>query len=151
MDANGQYILTDEVKAVKESNPEQYKSEYRMTEFYLFGHDRYNTMGEFQTAMNQIYDFGSKKTHEAGLEVIRQQFSMGNIDPDNNTTEARNLTNINTNWSTTLVTLIRSANEEEFQAALDSYKAFRETNGMDAIVEIYNQKIETNRAKLGYK
>lgn len=148
---SGQYILTDEVKAVKESSPEQYKKEYRMTEFYLFGHDRYNTMGEFQPAMEQIYEFGSRKTHDAGLEVIRQQFSMGNIGPDNNTEEARNLTNINTNWATTLVSMIRSASEEEFQSALDSYKAFRESNGMDAIIAIYNEKIEANREKLGYK
>lgn len=148
---DGLYILTDEVKEVKENDPEKYKKEYRMTEFYLFGHDRYNTMGESPAGMKQIYEFGSEKIHDAGLSVIREQFSMGNISPDSNTSEARNLTNIDTNWATTLVSMIRSASEEEFQASLDSYKEFRATNGFDDIVAIYNEKIELNREKLGYK
>lgn len=147
---NGQYILTDDVKAVRDSDPTRYQTEYRMTEFYLFGHDRYNAMGESPVSMQQIYDFGAQKTHEAGLEVIRDQFALGNTSPDNGSAEARNLTNINTNWTTNLVKMVRAGSDEEFQTAFDDYITFRENNGFDDIVAIYNEKIAANRAKLGY-
>lgn len=151
VDENGRYVLTDEVKAVREEDPDRYKKEYRLSEFYLFGHDRYNTMGEFPTAMNQIYEFGSDKIHEAGLDVIREQFVLGSTAPDSNTTEARNLTNIDTNWYTTLVSLIRASSKDEFQATLDAYKAYRDTNGFADIVSVYNEKMDENRTKLGYE
>lgn len=147
----GKYVLTDEVKAIRDNENERYKSEYRLSEFYLFGHDRYNTMAELADSMKQIYGFGSEKTHEAGLEVIRDQFALGNTSPDNGSAEARNLTNINTNWTTNLVGMIRAASDEDFDAALNDYLTFRENNGFEDIVAIYNQKIAANRVKLGYE
>lgn len=148
---NGKYILTDEIKKIRDNEPEKYRSEYRMTNFYLFGHDRYNAMGECPSCMEQIYSFGTEKIHSRGLEIIRDQFSTSNISPDSNTAEARNASNISTNWYTTLVSMIRSSSEEEFQKVLEDYKAFRGSNGWEEIVSIYNEKIKANRDKLGYK
>ncbi len=147
---DGKYILTDEVKKIRDEDPEKYRKEYRLSNFYLFGNDRYNAMGECPKAMEQIYQFGSDKIHERGLDIIREQFSLSQINPDSNTVEARNMTNINTNWYTTIVSLIRSTNDTEFQKVLDEYKAFRETNGWDKIVQIHNEKLQNNRAVLGY-
>lgn len=147
---DGKYILTDEVKEIRDTDPEKYRKEYRLSNFYLFGHDRYNAMGECPAAMEQIYEFGSEKIHERGLDIIREQFSLSQINPDSNTTEARNMNNINTNWYTTIVSLIRAQDVSEFQEVLDNYKAFREANGWEDIVKIHNEKIQNNRAVLGY-
>ncbi|MDO5143968.1 MAG: extracellular solute-binding protein [bacterium] len=150
IDENGKYILTDEVKEVKNNDPMRYRTEYRMTNFYLFGHDRYNTMGENPTSMDQIYQFGSDKIHAAGLDYIRQQFMLSSINPDANTMESRYLNNITTNWNTTLVSMIRAGSEDDFNTTLNNYKSFRDFNGFEDVVKIYNEKIQQNRVKLGY-
>ena len=52
---------------------------------------------------------------------------------------------------TTLVSLIRSQDDAQFDAVLEEYKAFREQNNWNEIVKIYNEKMDINREKLGYK
>ena len=73
-----------------------------------------------------------------------------NIDPDQGTAEARSVSAIDTNWATTLVSLIRAQDDAQFDTILSEYQTFREQNNWESIVKIHNEKMERNREKLGY-
>lgn len=148
---DGKYVQLDWLKELRNTDPDTYIKDYRLAELCMFGHDRYDAMGECAECMEQIFSFGSDKIHQAGLEIIREQFSCNNISPDSGTEEARNLSNINTKWYTTLVSMIRASSDEEYSSIFDSYLSFREDNGFDSIVDVFNAKIAANREKLGYE
>jgi len=138
----GKYELLPEVKELKEKENERFKKEYRLTEFCLFGHDRYLSLGaEAIPSTTQMKEWGKGK--------LKTQFITENIEPDQGSAEQRVLSAIKTNWNTTLVSLIRAQDVETFKQILEDHKVFREDNNWNSIIEIRNQKMERNRTKLG--
>lgn len=81
-----------------------------------------------------------EQLNEWGEGKLKTQFVIENINPEEGTAEARSLSAINTKWATTLVSLIRSQDDAQFDAVLEEYKAFREQNNWNEIVKIYNEK-----------
>lgn len=142
--SDGKIVLLPEVEEMRNTENDKFKKVYRLGEFCLFGHDRYKAYGADVTpAMEQLNEWGEGK--------LKTQFVIENINPEEGTAEARSLSAINTKWATTLVSLIRSQDDAQFDAVLEEYKAFREQNNWNEIVKIYNEKMDINREKLGYK
>ena len=142
--SDGKIVLLPEVEEMRNTENDKFKKVYRLGEFCLFGHDRYKAYGADVTpAMEQLNEWGEGK--------LKTQFVIENINPEEGTAEARSLSAINTKWATTLVSLIRSQDDAQFDAVLEEDKAIREKNNWNEIVKIYNKKMDINREKLGYK
>jgi len=142
-DADGKIELLPEVQTMKDNDPDTYKRTYRLGEFIFFGHDKYQAMASDSTqtpALIQPRQWGEGKLYP--------HFILENIEPDAGTQEARNLSGINTNWYTTLVSLIRAGSDAEFEQTLSDHKDFLERNGWEEIVQIRNEKMAVNREKL---
>lgn len=143
VNSDGKLELLPEIQKIRNEENDRYKKEYRLGEFLLFGHDRYKKLGtDVVPAIQQLNEWGSDK--------LKSQFVIENISPSTGTPEARSLSAINTNWATSLVSMIRSQSDEEFESILNTYKAFREENNFDDVVKVYNEKMEINREKLDY-
>lgn len=142
---DGKLELLPEVIQMRDSENDKFKKVYRLGEFCLFGHDRYTNTYSASTmpAMEQINDWGRDK--------LKTQYVIENINPDQGTAEARSLSAINTNWYTTLVSLIRAEDDNTFEQIITDFKQFREDNNWEAIVNGYNSKMQINREKLGYE
>lgn len=143
-DTDGRIELLPAIQEVKDNDADRYKIEYRLSEFIFFGHDKYQAM-----ASESLQTPALIQPRAWGEGLLYPHFILENIDPSPGTQEARNLSAINTNWNTTLVSLIRSASDEDFDKVLADYEAFLADTGWDAIVEIRNEKIATNKEKLG--
>lgn len=142
-DEEGKIVLLPEIEAIRLNENDTFKKTYRLGEFCLFGHDRYKILGnDVMPAMEQLYEWGEGK--------LKTQFVVENIRPDEGTAEARSLSAVDTNWATTLVGLIRAADDAAFTQILEDFKSFREQNNWQDIVAIHNKKMENNRTKLGY-
>ncbi len=142
INSDGLYELTPEVKEMKDNDNDKFKHVYRLSEFIVFGNDKYDAYSADVTESTvQMQEWGAGK--------LKPQFVIENISPDQCSAEARALSAINTNWNTTLTSLIRSADDAAFDAVLAEHVAFRESNNWDGIVKIYNEKMSANREKLG--
>ncbi|MCM3634792.1 sugar ABC transporter substrate-binding protein [Paenibacillus camelliae] len=143
INAEGKVALMPEVKEMQLNNADQFKKEYRFGEFMFFGHDRHKTLSDdaFPDSIKQMQEWGKGK--------LVPHFILENINPDQGTAEARSLSAINTQWNTTLVSLIRSKDDATFNSVLEEYKQFLNDNNWDAIVSIYNEKMARNKEKLG--
>lgn len=137
----GLYELLPEVKEMQLNNNDAFKKTYRLSEFIVFGHDRYNALSVDQPeSILQMQEWGEGK--------LKSQFVIENIKPDQGTAESRSLSAIQTNWYTTLTSLIRAQDDEQFNAILEEHKQFRADNNWEGIVKIYNEKMQENRKKL---
>lgn len=141
--ADGTVQLMPEVQKMREDNPEQFKKEYRLNEFLFFGHDRTSKLNKdgVPDSMVQLREWGEGK--------LVPHFILENINPDEGTPEARALTAINTNWNTTLVGLLRSKDDAEFDATLKNYQNFLKDNDWENIEKIRSENMEINKEKLG--
>ncbi|HBY89987.1 MAG: sugar ABC transporter substrate-binding protein [Ruoffia tabacinasalis] len=143
-DEEGKIVLLPEIQEIKDNDSERYKTEYRLSEFIFFGHDKYQALGSDSMQTPALI-----QPREWGEGLLYPHFVLENIDAEPGTQEARNLSAINTNWNTTLVSLIRSSSDDEFDSILANYEAFLDENGWDGIVDIRNEKMNLNREKLG--
>lgn len=141
--ADGTVSLLPAVKELQLKNADQFKKEYRLSEFIFFGHDRHKALSSdaYPEAIKQMQDWGKGK--------LKPHFILENINPDQGTPEARALSAINTKWNTTLVSLIRAKNDAAFDGALNEYKSFLDANDWDKITEVYTAKMNANKEKLG--
>lgn len=139
----GKVELLPEVKDLQLNNADKFKKDYRMGEFMFFGHDKHKALSDdaFPESVKQMQEWGKGK--------LKPHFILENIDPSQGTLEARALTAIDTNWNTTLVSLIRSKSEEEFEKTLSSYRSFLDQNSWDKIMEVRSEKMKANKEKLG--
>ncbi|MGO1492399.1 MAG: sugar ABC transporter substrate-binding protein [Ruoffia tabacinasalis] len=143
-DEEGKIVLLPEIQEIKDNDSERYKTEYRLSEFIFFGHDKYQALGSDSMQTPALI-----QPREWGEGLLYPHFVLENIDAEPGTQEARNLSAINTNWNTTLVSLIRSSSDDEFDSILANYEAYLDENGWDGIVDIRNEKMNLNREKLG--
>lgn len=141
--ADGTVELLPEVKDLQLNNADKFKKDYRMGEFMFFGHDRHKALSKdaFPEAIKQMQEWGKGK--------LKPHFILENTNPDQGTPEARGLTAINTNWNTTLVSMIRAKDDATFGSVLAEHKAFLDKNNWDKIVEVRSEKMKANKAKLG--
>ena len=144
VDQNGKEVYTPEVEKARSDNPDNFKKNYRLGEFCLFGHDSYAAEHGQDITVEAL-----KQMHQWGEGKLKPQFIIENISPDAGTADARNLTNINNYWGTTLASLIRTRSDADFNKTIASYKSFLSGNGWDSIVQIYNTKMKQNEQKLG--
>lgn len=140
----GKYVMLPEVLEVQTTDNDRYKKEYRLGEFFFFGHDKYKALSD------DAYPDSIKQMQEWGEGKLVPHFILENTNPDAGTEEARINSNVNTEWATTLVSLIRSGSDEEFDTVLANYKQFLEDNNYDAVIAAMNEKIARNCEKLGY-
>ncbi|WP_166082955.1 sugar ABC transporter substrate-binding protein [Erysipelothrix anatis] len=140
--AEGQYVLTPEFAEMRQKESDKFKKEYRLGEFIIFGHDKYKAMSPdgFPSSIRQMQEWGEGKLYP--------HFVLENIQPEAGSAEARNLTAIQTQWNTTLVSMIRSKDEAELNGHMDAYKAFLESNNFAGIQEIYTKNIKANIERL---
>lgn len=140
---DGKVKFTEEARNVQLNEPEKWQTEYRIGEFIQFGHDRYKALSD------ESYVDAVKQMQEWGQGKLQTQFITENINPDSGTQEARSLSAIQTNWSTTLVGMLRAESDDEVDQLLNDYITFQEENNIDAINEARNEKIQENKEKLG--
>jgi putative aldouronate transport system substrate-binding protein len=141
--ADGTVELLPEVKAMQMNDADRFKKEYRMGEFMFFGHDRHKALSKdsFPEAIKQMQEWGRGK--------LKGHFILENTNPDPGTAEARSLSAIETEWSTTLVGMIRAKSDQERENILNNYKAFLDDNNWESIVKIRSEKMQANKEKLG--
>ncbi len=144
VDENGKYYFKPEIEDMRKNNADKFKKEYRFGEFCLFGVDGFMAEHGKSTVPESI-----EQMAEWGRGKVKPQFLLENVKPDAGTAEARNLTNIDSYWSTTLANLIRSANDAAFDKTIEDYKKFLKDTGWDKIVEIQSQKMKNNAHRLG--
>lgn len=142
---DGTVELLPEVKDLQLNNADKFKKDYRMGEFMFFGHDRHKALSKdaFPESIKQMQEWGKGK--------LKPHFILENINPDQGTAEARGQTAINTNWNTTLVSMIRAKDEAAFDSTLADHKAFLDKNNWSKIVEVRSEKMKANKEKLGIK
>ncbi len=146
VDAQGKYSFTPEVDQMRKDNPDNFKKVYRFGEFCLFGHDGYiveHSKDSTVDATRQMVEWGKGK--------VAPHFILENIRPDAGTAAARNLTNIETQWSTTLTNLMRAPDDAAFDKLVLDFKTFLTETGWDEIVAGYSEKMKSNAEKLGLK
>ncbi|WP_405115237.1 sugar ABC transporter substrate-binding protein [Paenibacillus sp. FSL K6-1217] len=142
---DGTVELLPEVKDLQLNNADKFKKDYRMGEFMFFGHDRHKALSKdaFPESIKQMQEWGKGK--------LKPHFILENINPDQGTPEARGQTAINTNWNTTLVSMIRAKDEATFDSILAEHIAFLDKNNWSKIVEVRSEKMKANKEKLGIK
>ncbi|WP_202961982.1 type 2 periplasmic-binding domain-containing protein [Bifidobacterium crudilactis] len=140
--ADGTVTWTEQANQVRLNETEKWQKEYRMGEFVLFGHDRYKALNKasYVDAVWQMQDWGQK--------YLTPQFKIENIAPDTGSAEARSLSAIQTNWSTTMVGMIRAGSQSDFDGILKKYKQFQKDNNIEQVNTIRSEKIKTNVKKL---
>ncbi|MBW4084274.1 sugar ABC transporter substrate-binding protein [Paenibacillus sp. S150] len=145
INAGGKVELLPAIKDLQLNNADKFKKDYRMGEFMFFGHDRDKALSEdaFPESIKQMQEWGKGK--------LKPHFILENINPDQGTPEARALTAINTQWNTSLVSMLRSKDDAGFDSILADYKAFLDKNNWDKIVDIRTEKMKQNKEKLGLK
>ncbi|MGY3746658.1 sugar ABC transporter substrate-binding protein [Vagococcus salmoninarum] len=143
-DKDGKFELLPEILTMKENDPDNFKKDIRLSEFFFFGHDRYQAMASDKVATPALV-----QPRAWGEGKLVPHFILENIEPKQGSAEARALSGIDTNWSTTLVSMIRANSDKEFKEALDNHKKFLTDNGMDEITKIRSENMEKNREKLG--
>ena len=140
---DGKYELTKEAKDMQQNDNDRFKKEYRLGEFFFFGHDKYKALSD------DAYPESIKQLQEWGTGKLVPHFLLENTNPGAGTEEARINSAVTTEWATTLVSLIRSNSESDFTSVLNNYKKFLDDNGWESVIKVKNQKIEKNREKLG--
>ncbi len=141
--ADGKVKFTDEARNVQLNESEKWQKEYRIGEFIQFGHDRFKALSD------ESYVDAVKQMQEWGKGKLKPQFATENIGPDAGSQEARALSAIQTNWSTTLVAMIRSKSDADADKLLRDYKNFQKENSITAVNKVRNEKIKENKEKLG--
>lgn len=133
---------TNEARKIQQDDPEKWQLEYRMGEFIQFGHDRFKAMNDdsYVDAVKQMQQWGEGK--------LTSQFLTENIGPDAGSQEARALSAIQTNWSTTLVGMLRAKDDKELDSLLTKYEDFQKDNKINDVNKVRNDKIEENKKKL---
>lgn len=141
---NGKAVLLPDVQKLQNENPDEFKTKYRLGEFWFFGHDRFKAEFGESTPLEAV-----DQIKEWGTPHLKPQFLIENINPDQGTPEARNLVKINEEWNKTLASLLMAKDKAEFDQILDTYKKFLEDNGYDNIIKVRNEKMKINKEKLG--
>jgi putative aldouronate transport system substrate-binding protein len=145
VNSKGKIEYTPELKKLRLENPEKYKKDYRMGEFFFFGHDKYTALSDDSTIE------ATKQPQAWGKGKLKPHFILEGTDPDQGTPEARALSAITTNWGTTVVKMIRAKDDKTFNKLLADFKKFEAQNSWDKITEIRSEKMAVNRKKLGIK
>lgn len=142
INADGKYELTAEAKELRDTDNDRFKKEMRLGEFIPFGHDRYKALSD------DAYPESIKQMQEWGQGKLVPHFILENTDPDAGSAEARTFAAAKTNWSATVVGLIRAKDDTEFDSTLEGYKQFLTDNNWDAVEEVKTQKMAENAEKL---
>ncbi len=142
-DANGEVKWTAKAAKVQSEDASAWQNQYRIGEFFLMSHDKWKALNKdsYVQAVWQMQKWGQK--------YLTPQFDIENIAPDPGTQESRAYSAIQTNWSTTMVSLIRAKDKAEFDSVLNKYKQFQKDNNIDQINKTRNEKIKENQKKLG--
>lgn len=143
-DAEGKIELLPDVQAMREERPQQFQREYRLGEFILFGNDKWMSLASDKMRIPALI-----QPQNWGTPLLVPQFVLENTNPPQGTQAARNLSGIDTEWATTLVSMIRAGSPEQMNARLESYEAFLDANGWQEIVDIRTENMERNRETLG--
>lgn len=140
---DGKIEFLPEVVELKEKDPDAYSKKYRISEFLFFNHDRNNAL--------MVSDKGSVllPMQEWGKGKLQPHFIIEQTDPDAGTPEARSNDAINKKWDTLIVSMIRAKNEKDFDNYIKEYKDFLGKNNWDDVVKVKDEKMESNRKKLG--
>ncbi len=144
VDEEGRYVLTDDAKEMQLSDNDRFKKEYRIGEFFFFGHDKYKALSD------DAYPESIKQMQEWGKGKLSPHFILENTSPDAGTAEARTNTAVTTEWTTTLASLLRAGSESDFNDILANYEQFLDDNNWASVVAVKNDKIKINKEKLGY-
>ncbi|MBE0618272.1 MAG: sugar ABC transporter substrate-binding protein, partial [Proteobacteria bacterium] len=136
-------LLLPDAAKMKSDDNERFKQEYRLQEFIFFGHDRYKALSDPSMLVK-----ATVQPMEWGAKYLVPHFILERADPASGTVEARNLTAINAQWSTTLVSMIRGSQADE-QTTLQAYKDFLAANGWDAIVKVRTENMAQARKLFG--
>lgn len=128
IDADGKYVLNDDIKELQSSDNDRYKKEIRLGKFCIFGHDRYKALSP------DAYPEAIHQFQEWGLGKLKGHFILESTSPDNGTSEARANDAITTEWATTLGALILSGSDAEFDQILANYKQFLADNDYEAVL-----------------
>lgn len=144
---DGYYHLTEEYEKWKNEDLASFKEETRISEIPFFGHDNGNARDYIDPD-----DIGwvpaVVRFQEWGKGKLVPKFEIDGIDPDHGSPEARSLVAINDEYTTTIVRAIRSSSKEEFDQIIDDFKKFRDKQGWDKVLEVYNENIEENIERL---
>lgn len=140
----GRYQMTPEVKEMQLSDNDRFKKEYRIGEFFFFGHDKYKALSaDVMESISQMQEWGAGK--------LKPHFILENTNPDAGTAEARVNTAVTTEWVTVLTGLMRAGSDAEFETILTEWEQFLMDNNWESVVAVKNEKMKRNAEKLGYE
>ncbi|AQS54281.1 hypothetical protein BW727_101957 [Jeotgalibaca dankookensis] len=144
---DGYYHLTEEYQDWKDSDIAAFKEETRISEIPFFGHDNGNAQ-DYIDPDDIGWAPAVLRFQEWGKGKLVPKFEVDGIDPEYGTQEARSLVSINDEFTTAIISGVRSDSEEEFDTIISDFKTFRENQGWDNIVEVFNENIQENINKL---
>ncbi|MBL4937835.1 sugar ABC transporter substrate-binding protein [Clostridium sp. YIM B02515] len=144
LNSDGKAVIRPEIIKLRDENPDKFFAEYRFDDVWMFMVDTFRAehgVVNETPAVTQMFDWTKDK--------LVPRFEMENINPDPGSIDARNSTNIYQNFATTLLSMVRAKDDNEYNSVWQAHLKFREANGWDNIVKIANEKIASNLKKLG--
>lgn len=140
--ADGKIELLPEITQMQLDNPKEYSEKYRLSEFLLFSHDRMNLLAAPKK------EFSLKEMQAWGVGKLNPHYIIENIKPDAGTPEARSYEAVDKNWHTSLISMLRSKTDADFDKNLADYKKFQKDNNWDDIVKVQDEKMKSNQERL---
>ncbi len=144
---DGYYHLTEEYEKWKNEDLASFKEETRISEIPFFGHDNGNAR-EYIDPDDIGWVPAVVRFQEWGKGKLVPKYEVDGIDPDHGSPEARSLVAINDEYTTAIISAIRSSSKEEFDQIIEDFKKFRDKQGWDKVLEMYNENIEENIERL---
>jgi putative aldouronate transport system substrate-binding protein len=144
LDDKGMAVVNEEVSKLKNDDPERYNKELRFDDVWMFMIDSFRVRHgyvEETEAVQQPFAWSTK--------YLKSRFEVDSIEPKAGTAQYRNLTNINTKLATTILSMVRSSSDEEFNQLWQEFLKYRDSKGWEDIVAIMNENIKKNMEKLG--
>lgn len=133
--------ILPEVKKMDIEDNEGYNKKYGLSRFNYFNNDRANALKvKEEGILTQIHDWGEGK--------LTPHFIVENIKPNPGTAEARANASIETKLNSTIISLIRSKDDSEFDKTLSEFEKFLESNKWDDIKKIKDEKMSENKKRL---
>ncbi|MEI8095402.1 MAG: hypothetical protein WCG80_14420 [Spirochaetales bacterium] len=139
--------LKPAIRKIMETDQAKFDKEIGFGQTYMLTDEAWQVKnGYYQSNINSIV----KPITEWMRLHAQGNSQMSNSEPDDRTTESRNLTNIRQKRAEVLLNAVMASSDADFDGYWKEYNDYKAANGWDKIAAIQTAKIKENRIKLGY-